>query len=144
MMAVIVMPSDAPAVKIDNIRAYGGEVVLYDRMTEDREAIGRALSEERGAAYVHAFADPWVIEGQGSAGIEIAQQLGRQPGRIGRADVRAQGKRDVGCGGHTVVKVAGIALHRQQHREERQTPRVSQRQGRVLWPVHLAHRTHRQ
>lgn len=95
--AAIVMPRDAPAIKLERTRELGAEVVLYDRMTEDREAIGRALSAERGAAYVHAFADPWVIEGQGSAGIEIAQQLGRQPGRI-----------VVCCGGGGLT--AGLAL----------------------------------
>jgi threonine dehydratase len=82
MPAAIVMPRDAPVIKLERTRELGAEVVLYDRMTEDREAIGRALSAQRGAAYVHAFADAWVIEGQGSAGIEIAAQLGRQPGRI--------------------------------------------------------------
>jgi threonine dehydratase len=82
MPAVIVMPRDAPAIKLERTRELGAEVVLYDRMTEDREAIGRGLAQERGAAYVHAFADAWVIEGQGSAGIEAASQLGRQPGRI--------------------------------------------------------------
>lgn len=80
--AVIVMPRDAPAIKLERTRELGAEVVLYDRMTEDREAIGRALSAQRGAAYVHAFADAWVIEGQGSAAIEAAAQLGRQPARI--------------------------------------------------------------
>lgn len=82
MPAAIVMPRDAPAIKLERTRELGAEVVLYDRMTEDREAIGQALSAERGAAYVHAFGDPWVIEGQGSAGVEAAQQLGRQPARI--------------------------------------------------------------
>ncbi len=82
MRAEIVMPSDAPRVKLERTRALGANVVLYDRMREDREAIGRALAAARGAAYVHAFADPWVIEGQGSAGIEIAAQLGRAPSRI--------------------------------------------------------------
>ncbi len=80
--AVIVMPRDAPAIKLERTRELGAEVVLYDRMTEDREEIGRALSEQRQAAYVHAFADAWVIEGQGSAGVEIAAQLGHQPARI--------------------------------------------------------------
>lgn len=80
--ATIVMPQDAPAVKLERTRALGAEVVTYDRMTEDREAIAQALAKERGATYVHAYADPWVIEGQGSAGIEITRQLGRQPSRI--------------------------------------------------------------
>ena len=82
MSAVIVMPRDAPHIKLDRTRALGAEVVLYDRMTQDREAIAQALARERGAVYVHAYADPWVIEGQGSAGIEIAAQLGEQPARI--------------------------------------------------------------
>ncbi len=82
MAATIVMPRDAPAIKVERTRALGGEVLFYDRMSEDREAIALALTAERGATYVHAFADPWVIEGQGSAGIEIAAQLGRQPSRI--------------------------------------------------------------
>lgn len=82
MEATIVMPQDAPAVKLERTRALGAAIVTYDRMTEDREAIARAIADERGATYVHAYADPWVIEGQGSAGIEITRQLGRQPSRI--------------------------------------------------------------
>ncbi|RJY08679.1 threonine ammonia-lyase [Aurantiacibacter aquimixticola] len=80
--ATIVMPQDAPRVKLERTRGYGAQVVTYDRMTENREAIAKALSEENGATYVHAFGDPWVIEGQGSTGIEIAEQMGRQPSRI--------------------------------------------------------------
>ncbi len=82
MAATIVMPRDAPAIKVERTREMGADVVFYDRMTEDREAIGRGLAAERRAAYVHAFADPWVIEGQGSAGIEAATQLGHEPMRI--------------------------------------------------------------
>ena len=82
MAATIVMPRDAPAIKVARTRELGADVVFYERMSEDREAIAKALSAEKGAAYVHAFADPWVIEGQGSAGIEIAAQLARQPARI--------------------------------------------------------------
>ncbi|MCB2067302.1 MAG: threonine/serine dehydratase [Erythrobacter sp.] len=73
--ATIVMPSDAPAIKLNRTRELGADVVTYDRMTENREAIAKGLAAEKGAAYVHAFADPWVIEGQGSAGIEIMAQL---------------------------------------------------------------------
>ena len=72
--ATIVMPSDAPQVKLDNVRALGAEVVLYERLSEDREAIAAQLCKESEATFVHAFGDPWVIEGQGSAGLEIAQQ----------------------------------------------------------------------
>ncbi len=73
--AVIVMPSDAPKVKVDNTRALGGEVVLYDRITEDREAIGAAIVAERGLALVKPFDDPFVIAGQGTAGLEIAEDV---------------------------------------------------------------------
>lgn len=74
--AVIVMPVDAPAVKLANTRALGAEVVLYDRPGgEDRDAVAEKLCKERGATLVHAFADPWVIEGQGSTGLELAAQM---------------------------------------------------------------------
>ncbi|KPP90146.1 MAG: threonine ammonia-lyase [Erythrobacter sp.] len=80
--AVIVMPRDAPRVKLDNTRAMGAEIVLYDRPGEDRDEVAARVIEERGGTLVHAFGDPRVIEGQGSAGIEIAAQLGRSPSRI--------------------------------------------------------------
>ncbi len=80
--ATIVMPRDAPQTKLGATRAMGAEVVLYDRPGEDRDAIANRLCEELGATLVHAYADPWVIEGQGSAGIEIAAQLGRRPSAI--------------------------------------------------------------
>lgn len=80
--ATIVMPRDAPQMKLDATRAMGAEVVLYERPGEDRDAIARQLCEELGATLVHAYADPWVIEGQGSAGVEIAAQLGRMPSAI--------------------------------------------------------------
>ena len=72
--AVIVMPSDAPKIKISNTRAYGAEVVLYDRHNEDREAIGRRYSEERGMTLVPPFNDPYIISGQGTIGLEISAQ----------------------------------------------------------------------
>jgi threonine dehydratase len=71
---VILMPADAPAVKIANTRAYGAEVVLYDRATEDRDAIGASLSAARGLALVKPFDDAQVIAGQGTVGLEIARQ----------------------------------------------------------------------
>ena len=84
--ATIVMPADAPATKLDRTRELGAQVITYDRMSEDREAIAAAIASERKATFVHPFADPWVIEGQGSAGIEIAAQLAAQgatrPSRI--------------------------------------------------------------
>lgn len=71
---VILMPSDAPDVKIANTRAYGAEVVLYDRATEDRDAIGARLSAERGLTLVKPYDDPQVIAGQGTVGLELAAQ----------------------------------------------------------------------
>ena len=74
--ATIVMPVDAPQVKLEATRAMGAKVVLYDRPGgEDRDEIAQRLIDESGATLVHAYGDPWVIEGQGSAGIEIAQQM---------------------------------------------------------------------
>lgn len=80
--AMIVMPHDAPQVKLVNTKALGAEVVLYQRPGEDRDAVAAGLIAERGGTLVHAFGDPWVIEGQGSAAIEIAVQMGRAPSRI--------------------------------------------------------------
>ncbi|HTI86730.1 MAG TPA: threonine/serine dehydratase [Alphaproteobacteria bacterium] len=73
--AVIAMPSDAPAAKIEGTRSRGAEVVLYDRLCEDREAIGRKLATERGATLVPPFDHPHIIAGQGTVGLEIAEQL---------------------------------------------------------------------
>lgn len=82
IQATIVMPRDAPAVKLANTRALGADVVLYERPGEDRDEVAARLIERRGGTLVHAFGDPWVIEGQGSAGVEIVGQLGRLPSRI--------------------------------------------------------------
>ena len=80
--AAIVMPADAPEVKLEGTRALGAKIVTYDRQGEDRDKVAAKLIKERGGTLVHAFADPWVMEGQGSAGVEIAAQLGREPSRI--------------------------------------------------------------
>jgi threonine dehydratase len=72
--AVIVMPADAPAIKIANTKAYGAEVVTYDRARESREAIGARISAERGSILVPPYDDPFVIAGQGTTGLEIVQQ----------------------------------------------------------------------
>jgi threonine dehydratase len=73
--ATIVMPSNAPRMKLAATKALGAQVVLYDRATESREEVAAALIAQNNATLVHAFGDPWVIEGQGTAGIEIAEQL---------------------------------------------------------------------
>jgi threonine dehydratase len=73
--ATIVMPSDAPASKMQGTRERGAEIVLYDRYTEDREAIARGLAQERGAILVPSYDDPHIMAGQGTAGLEIAQDV---------------------------------------------------------------------
>jgi threonine dehydratase len=95
--ATIVMPSDAPAVKVEGTRAAGAEIVFYDRATQSREEIGARLAAERGATLVPSFDDVDVIEGQGSVGVEIRAQLGRAPEML-----------LVPCGGGGLS--AGIAL----------------------------------
>lgn len=98
--AVIVMPSDAPALKIANTRAFGAEIVLYDRATESREEIGRAIAAERGLTLIKPFDDPMVIAGQGTCGLEIAHQTTEQ-GLSGGTVLAC-------CGGGGLT--AGIAL----------------------------------
>ena len=73
--AVIVMPSDAPAIKIDNTRAHGAGIVFYDRPRESREEIAARLAGEKGAVLVPSFDDPAIVAGQGTVGLEILAQL---------------------------------------------------------------------
>jgi threonine dehydratase len=75
MPAVIVMPADAPRPKRERTKALGAEVVLYDRVREDRQAIARDIAEKRGAALVPPYDDPLIIAGQGTAGREIIEDL---------------------------------------------------------------------
>ena len=98
--SVIIMPADAPALKIANTRALGAEVVLYDRETEDRDEIGDRLAGERGLTLVRPFDDPMVIAGQASVGLEIAEQA--VDAGVDTADVL------VCCGGGGLT--SGIAL----------------------------------
>ena len=95
--AVIIMPADAPVMKIDNTRALGAEVILYDRGSEDRDEIGDRLSRERGLTLVKPFDEPQVIAGQGTIGLELMDQL---------PDTEAQVL--VCCGGGGLT--SGIAL----------------------------------
>jgi threonine dehydratase len=97
MAATIVMPADAPVVKREATLAAGARIVDYDRATESREAIGARLAAESGATLVPSFDDVDVIEGQGSAGVEIRDQLGGPPDKV-----------LVPCGGGGLS--AGIAL----------------------------------
>jgi threonine dehydratase len=74
LKSAIIMPADAPRMKIERTKAFGGEAVAYDRVSEDRDVIARRLCDERGAALVHPFDDPDVIAGQGTAGLEMMEQ----------------------------------------------------------------------
>ncbi|MGB3280438.1 MAG: threonine/serine dehydratase [Pseudorhodobacter sp.] len=100
--AVIIMPSDAPRIKIENTRALGAEVVLYTRATEDRDAIGARLSAERGLTLIKPFDDEFVIAGQGTTGLEIAEQAAVEG--ISSADVL------VCCGGGGLTSGIAVAL----------------------------------
>ena len=95
--AVIVMPADAPQVKVEGTRSEGAEIVFYDRMTESREAIAARLAKESGATVVPSFDDPAVVAGQGTAGLEILAQAPTPPKRI-----------IIPCGGGGLA--SGIAL----------------------------------
>lgn len=97
--ATIVMPADAPAIKLANTRALGADVVTYDRHRDNREAIAAALAGERGATIVPSFDDPFIIAGQGTAGLEILAQA--------RAAGASVGQILVCCGGGGLT--AGIA-----------------------------------
>ena len=105
--AVIIMPHDAPAVKIANTRAYGAEVILYDRLTEDRDAIGLALSKARGLTLIRPYDEPLVIAGQASVGLEIAEQAAEA--KITSADVITC------CGGGGLTAGIALALEPQGH-----------------------------
>ena len=98
--AVIVMPSDAPETKIANTRAFGAEIILYDRETEDRDEIGSRVAAERGLTLIKPFDNDKVIAGQGTIGLEIAQQAAERG--VEAADVL------VPCGGGGLT--SGIAL----------------------------------
>jgi threonine dehydratase len=74
MPALIVMPSDAPEVKVAATLGYGAEVLKYDRLTQSREAIAAEVAADRGAVVVPAFDDPHIIAGQGTVGLELARQ----------------------------------------------------------------------
>lgn len=100
--AVIIMPRDAPKIKIENTRAYRAGVVLYDRANEDRDAIGATLSEERGLTLIRPYDEPLVIAGQGTVGLEIAEQA--QEAGIDKAEVL------VCCGGGGLTSGVALAL----------------------------------
>ncbi|MDR6103629.1 threonine dehydratase [Agrobacterium larrymoorei] len=100
--AVIIMPRDAPRIKIENTKAYGAEVVLYDRANEDRDSIGATLSQERGLTLIRPYDEPLVIAGQGTVGLEIAEQA--QEAGVEKAEVL------VCCGGGGLTSGVALAL----------------------------------
>jgi len=91
------MHADAPRVKVEGTRAEGAEIVFYDRRSESREEIAARIAGESGATVVPSFDDPAIVAGQGTAGLEIVEQLGRSPARIA-----------IPCGGGGLA--SGIAL----------------------------------
>src|SRR6266850_4365785 len=96
---VIVMPSDAPAVKRIATEGYGGEVVLYDRDREDREAIGDRLARERGLTVIPPYDHPHIIAGAGTAALELIRE-------IGELDLLL-----VPCGGGGLMTGSALAVH---------------------------------
>ena len=100
--AVIVMPTDAPEIKLANTRAYGAEVVMYDRETESREEIGERLAAERKATLVPSYDDPFIIAGQGTVGLEIAAQAREMDAKLDAVIVP--------CGGGGLISGCALAL----------------------------------
>ncbi|MCA1652923.1 MAG: threonine/serine dehydratase [Sphingomicrobium sp.] len=97
MRAIIVMPSDAPSVKVEGTRAEGAEIIFYDRWTESREAIAAKIGAETGATVVPSFDDPDIVAGQGTVGLEIYDEFGAEPHAV-----------VIPCGGGGLA--SGIAL----------------------------------
>lgn len=102
--ATIVMPADAPSAKMQATKNLGATVVTYDRRNESREAIAAALAGESGATVVPSFDDPWIVEGQGSLGIEAAAQL------AGQADGASFDHIVACCGGGGLASGTALAL----------------------------------
>lgn len=100
--AVIAMPRDAPAIKIENTRAYGAEVIFYERGTEDREAVAAKIAQERGVTLVPPFDDPDVVAGQGTLGIELAEQAAERDATLDLVFVP--------CGGGGLIAGCALAL----------------------------------
>ena len=100
--ATIVMPADAPRIKLENTRALGARVVTYDRLKESREAIGAAIAAETGAVLIRPYDEPLVIAGQGTAGLELARQAAERGAALDTALVC--------CGGGGLIAGCALAL----------------------------------
>jgi threonine dehydratase len=99
--AIIVMPSDAPTLKVEGTRAQGAEIIFYDRYKESREEIAAGIAAAKGSVVIPSFDDPHIVAGQGTAGLEIVEQLGE-------AGASPPTRILVNCGGGGLT--AGIAL----------------------------------
>ncbi len=100
--ATIVMPADAPAIKLENTRGYGAEVLPYDRYREEREQVAQKLLAERGSLLVPPYDDPDIIAGQGTIGLEIAEQAAALGATVDTALVC--------CGGGGLISGTALAL----------------------------------
>jgi threonine dehydratase len=105
MPATIIMPADAPRMKLENTRALGAEVITYDRSRESREAIAAEVAERRRAVLIRPYDEPLVIAGQGTVGLELAEEAEAQELKLDAALVC--------CGGGGLI--AGCALALRQH-----------------------------
>jgi threonine dehydratase len=101
--ATIVMPSDAPAMKIANTRNYGAEVQLYDRFFEQREDIADRIVNERGATLIKPYDDPDIMAGQGTCGLEVVDQAGKLDIELDTFLIC--------CGGGGLAAGCSLALH---------------------------------
>ena len=102
MPATIVMPADAPRTKLDGTCALGAEVITYDRLADDREAIGREVALRTGAVLIRPYDDPLIVAGQGTVGMELAEQSTRRDAMLDTVLVC--------CGGGGLVAGCAIAL----------------------------------
>ncbi|MEK0085256.1 threonine ammonia-lyase [Benzoatithermus flavus] len=110
--ATIVMPDDAPRMKLEGTRALGAEVVTYDRWRESREAIGEAIAARTGAVLIRPYDDPLVIAGQGTLGLEMAEQAARRGAKLDAALVCSSGGGLVaGCAVALIHCLPGIAVY---------------------------------
>ena len=123
--ALIVMPEDAPAAKIAGTRAYGAEVVFYDRARESREELAEGLAAERGATLVRPYDDPYIIAGQGTVGLELAAQAREMDAPLDAVLVP--------CGGGGLIAGCALALAEEspEHRNLCRRARGVRRHGTV-------------
>jgi len=112
IQAAIVMPADAPAAKVKNTRRLGGEIITFDRYTEDREAIARGLAAERGAELVPSYEHPHIIAGQGTVGLEIAAQSQALGAPVDQVLIPCSGGGlTAGCAVALKARLPNVAVH---------------------------------